>query len=42
MAVDSEEFTELSDEFALIAETAAEAGTATGTAAGGLPRLHRG
>jgi len=38
MAVQSGEFTELSDEFALIAETAAEAGTA----AGGLPRARRG
>jgi pimeloyl-ACP methyl ester carboxylesterase len=37
MAVESEEFTELSEEFALIAETAAE----TGTAADGLPRVRR-
>lgn len=38
MAVESEEVTELGDEFALIAETAAEAGIATG----GLPRARRG
>jgi len=37
MAVESEEFTELGDEFALIAETAAEAGTV----AGGPPRVRR-
>jgi len=37
MAVESEEFTELGDEFALIAETAAEAGTDTGA----LPRTRR-
>ena len=37
MAVESEEFTELGDEFALIAETAAEAGTD----AGELPRARR-
>jgi pimeloyl-ACP methyl ester carboxylesterase len=38
MAVESEEFTELGDEFALVAQTAAEAGTA----GGGLPRVRRG
>jgi pimeloyl-ACP methyl ester carboxylesterase len=38
MAVESEEFTELGDEFALIAATAAEAGTTPG----GLPRVRRG
>lgn len=38
MAVESGEFTELGDEFALIAETAAE----TGTTPGGLPRVRRG
>jgi hypothetical protein len=38
MTVDSEEFTELSDEFALVAQTAAEAGNA----GGGLPRVRRG
>jgi hypothetical protein len=37
MAVESEEFTELGDEFALVAQTAAEAG-----AGGGLPRVRRG
>lgn len=36
MAVESEEFTELADEFALVAQAAAEAG-----AAGGLPRVRR-
>jgi hypothetical protein len=34
MAVDSEEFTELADEFALVAQTAAEAGIAGGEAEG--------
>ena len=38
MAVESEEFTELGDEFALVAETAAEAGAA----ASGRPRVRRG
>jgi pimeloyl-ACP methyl ester carboxylesterase len=38
MAVESDEFTELSDEFALIAQTAAEAGAAEGA----LPRVRRG
>jgi pimeloyl-ACP methyl ester carboxylesterase len=37
MAVESEEFTELGDEFALVAQTAAEAGAA----GGGLPRVRR-
>ena len=37
MAVESEAFTELGDEFALVAETAAEAGIATGS----LPRVRR-
>jgi pimeloyl-ACP methyl ester carboxylesterase len=37
MAVESESFTELTDEFALVAETAAEAGVATDA----LPRVHR-
>jgi pimeloyl-ACP methyl ester carboxylesterase len=40
MAVESEEFTELGDEFALVAQTAAEAGSA-GSAGGGLPRFRR-
>jgi pimeloyl-ACP methyl ester carboxylesterase len=38
MAVESEEFTELGDEFALVAQTAAEVGTAGGE----LPRVRRG
>ena len=38
MAIESEEFTELGDEFALITEAAAEAGTE----ARGLPRARRG
>jgi pimeloyl-ACP methyl ester carboxylesterase len=38
MAVESEEFTELGDEFALVAQTAAEAGAAGGA----LPRVRRG
>jgi pimeloyl-ACP methyl ester carboxylesterase len=38
MAVESEKFTELADEFALVAETAAEAGAAGGT----LPKVRRG
>lgn len=38
MAVESEEFAELGDEFALIAETAAEAGTSGSE----LPRVRRG
>jgi pimeloyl-ACP methyl ester carboxylesterase len=38
MAVESEEFTELGDEFALVAQTAAEAGIAGGEA----PRVRRG
>ena len=37
MAVESEEFTELADEFALVAQAAAEAGTAGGE----LPRVRR-
>lgn len=37
MAIESEEFTELSDEFALVGQTAAEAGAAHGE----LPRVHR-
>jgi pimeloyl-ACP methyl ester carboxylesterase len=37
MAVESEEFTELGDEFALVAQTAAEAGSASGE----LPRVRR-
>jgi len=37
MAVESEEFTELGDEFALVAQTAAEAGSAGGD----LPRVRR-
>jgi hypothetical protein len=38
MPIESEEFTELGDEFALIAGTAAEAATA----GAGLPRVRRG
>src|SRR5580700_1391252 len=38
MAVESEEFTELGDEFALVAQTAAEMGTAGGR----LPPVRRG
>jgi hypothetical protein len=40
MAATSEEFTELADEFALVAQTAAEAGTAGG--GDQAPRVRRG